>query len=254
MNRAVMASFLGTLAAVLAIVLVVRFAGPLPLSVSQTTTNKASTFDVTGEGEVTAVPDRAEVNVGVQITESTVARAQDRGNQIMNKIREDLKALGIANEDIKTTNYSLYPTMDFRTGSQTITGYSLNVTLQVTVKDFSKINQVVDTATRDGANQVGGVQFTLSEEKRRELEDQVRAQAIERAKQKAASLSNLSGVRLGKIVNITEHVNGGPPGPIPFAREAMSLDARGGGSAAPTNVEPGSTTFRMSVTLSYETL
>lgn len=255
MTKQVVASALGVLLAGAAIIGVAKILGPLPISISQTTTTKMSTFDVSGEGEVTTTPDRAEINGGVQISESTVASAQDKGNQIISKITQDLIQLGINRDDIKTAGYSLYPNYDFRGGSQRITGYSLNVTLKVTIKDFKNINTAIDTMTADGANQVGGVTFTLSEEKRLEIENQAREIAINRAKEKANSLSRISGVRLGKIINIAESTN---QAPVPlFARDMAikTLEAAGGANpVAPTEVSPGSTTFSMAVTLSYETL
>lgn len=254
MTKNVAGTFVGTLAAGVLIILAARFLGPIPLSISQTTTNKQSTFDVTGNGEVTSSPDRAEITVGVQTSEPSVQVAQEKGNQIIKKITDDVVSLGVEKSDIKTINYSLYPNYDYRTGNQKITGYALNVSLQIKIKDFSKINQVVDSATRNGANQVGGVNFTLSEDKQRELETQVREQAITRAKEKAETLSKLAGVRLGKIVNVSENNQNGGPTPILMYAKDAAVGAGGGSSAPTTNVEPGSTTFSMSVTLSYETL
>lgn len=257
MTRSIATSAIGTIVAAIALFGVFRLLGPIPVSISQTTTNKQSSFDVTGQGEVSTTPDRAEINLGIQVNESTVKAAQDKGNQIINKITQDVLALGIDRGDIKTVNYSLYPNYDYRSGSQKITGYALNVNLQVKAQDFSKINQIVDTATTDGANQVGGVTFTLSDEKKREVEDQVREVAIKRAKEKAESLARLSGVKLGKIINVSEdQASNGNPRPYLMAEKAMDIANSGVGSApaAPTNVEPGSTTFTMNVTLSYETL
>lgn len=243
-------SLLGTIAALFVIIVGARFLGPIPLSISQTTTNKQSAFDVTGTGEVTTDPDRALVSLGVQFTDDTVTKVQEKGNKTMKMVTDDFGKLGIAKADIKTNNYSLYPAYDYRSGTQKITGYNLNISLQVTIKDFTKINDVMDTATRDGVNQVGGVSFTLSDDKKKTIENQAREQAIARAKEKADSLARIAGMRLGKIVNISENTNGFPR-PIPMmAKEAIAPVGLGGG----TDVQPGSTTFSMMVTLSYETL
>ncbi len=256
MFRSFFAPLVGTLAAIVLIVLVTKVTGPIPLSISQTTTNKMSSFDVSGEGKVATSPDRAEISLGIQANESTVKAVQDKGNQVINQITQDLLALGVEKADIKTTNYSLYPNYDYRSGSQKITGYALNVSVQVKAQDFSKITQIVDTATKDGANQVGGINFTLSDDKKKQVEDQVRAEAVKQAKAKAESLSSLAGVKLGRIINISENSNSGVPPIYPMMAKSQALDAVGGagGTAAPTNVEPGSTTFTMTVTLSYETL
>lgn len=257
MTKTILASAVGTLSAVALLAIAFRIIGPIPLSISQVTTSKQSSFDVSGEGEVSAVPDRASVSLGISVNEPTVKQAQEKGNSVINAITAKLVSLGIEKSDIKTNNYSLYPNYDYRGGPQKITGYALSVNLEVKIKDFEKINAVVDGATQNGANQVGGVSFTLSDEKRRELEGQVREEAISRAKEKAESLSRLSGVRLGRIIDISENANDGYyPRPYALAEKAISPMAGNddGRVAAPTQVEPGSTTFRMSVTLSYETL
>lgn len=255
MFRSFFAPLVGTLAAIVLIVLVTKVTGPIPLSITQTTTNKQSSFDVSGEGKVATTPDRAEISLGIQANEPTVKAVQDKGNQVINQITQDLLALGVDKADIKTTNYSLYPNYDYKTGSQKITSYALNVSVQVKAQDFSKITQIVDTATKDGANQVGGINFTLSDEKKKEVENQVRAEAVKEAKSKAESLSSLAGVKLGRIINISENSNDNTPRPYMMAEKVMAPDAVGGaGTSAPTNVEPGSTTFTMTVTLSYETL
>lgn len=240
---------LGLILGVLGTTLLAKYVGPLPLSITQTTTQKQSTFDVTGESKISTIPDKAMISMGLTVNEPTVKQAQDKANTIINGINAELGKLGIEKKDIKTDNYNLYPNYDYREG-QKITGYNVNANLTVSLTDFSKLNQAIDAATKVGANQIGGISFTLSDEKKKEIEHQARKEAIDNAKAKAESLSKLAGMRLGKIVNVFEQpsYNGG--------REIMPMmakaqDSMGGG--APTNVEPGSTSFNYSVTISYET-
>jgi uncharacterized protein YggE len=240
---------LGVSLGTLGVVAISRLVGPLPFSVSQTTTQKQSTFDVTGESTITTIPDKAVVSLGIQVNASTVKEVQDQANTVMNSINAELGKLGIEKKDIKTDNYSLYPIYDY-SGTQRITGYSVNANLSVSLTDFSKLNQAIDTATQVGANQIGGISFALSDDKLEEVENDARKEAIEDAKKKAEELSGLAGMRLGKIVNVYEQPNYGSY-PM-MARAEMAIDGKGGG--APTNVEPGSTTYSYTVTLSYETL
>lgn len=232
------------------LITVSRFIGPIPFSIMQTTTAKQSTFDVTGESKITTIPDKAVVSLGITVNESTVKQAQDKANTIINNINAELGKLDIDKKDIKTDNYSLYPNYDYQQG-QRITGYSINANLSVNLTDFSTLNQAIDAATGAGANQVGGIMFTLSDEKKKDVENDARKQAIENAKEKAQSLSSLAGMRLGKIVNVSESPNFQPR---PYALMNATQDSMGGKTGVPTNVEPGSTTFNYSVTLSYETL
>ncbi|PWU22904.1 hypothetical protein C5B42_04775, partial [Candidatus Cerribacteria bacterium 'Amazon FNV 2010 28 9'] len=238
MTKQILGAFVGTLAAGAVIIGVTKLLGPIPLSISQTTTNKQSTFDVSGTGEVTTAPDQAEISLGYQTTSTTVADAQNKGNQVINTITKDVQSLGINSADIKTVSYSLYPSYDFSAG-QHISGYNLNISLDVKVKDFDKVNQVIDVATKDGANQVGGISFTISDAKEKDIENQARKQAIDEAKNKAQSTAQLAGIRLGKIVNVTEDTAQAPR-PVPLLAKDMAVNAAG--TAAPTQVNPGSTT------------
>lgn len=227
--------------------------GGIKFSVSEISTQKQGTFDVSGEAKITTIPDQAEIRLGFTTTQNTVQAAQDEANQVINRINEQLSQLGIEKKDIRTEQYSLYPNHDFQTGSQRITGYSVNATLLITMRDFEKLNQAIDAATSVGANQVGGITFSLSDDKRAEVEREARKEAIDNAKDKAHELASLAGMRLGSIVNVYESPMMQPP--MPFERALMREDAAIGMAAgAPTNVEPGSTSFTYTVTLSYETL
>lgn len=235
------------------IVLISRVTGPFPLQISQTTTNKQSAFDVTGESKIATIPDKAEVSLGITINEPTVKQAQDKANAVINAITEELTKLGVEKKDIKTDSYTLYPQYDYQAGGQKITGYNVSAMVNVSLSDFARLNQAVDLATKAGANQISGISFTLSDEKRKEVENEARQKAIDDAKDKAQKLAAISGMRLGRIINVTEGMGGKMMTPYPAMDMAMARNATGSGGGAPTNVEPGSTTFSYSVTLSYET-
>lgn len=231
--------------------LIVRALGPLPVSVSQTTTQKESSFSVTGESEIVTSPDQAEVSAGIVVNRPTIAAAQDEANRVASTLTQSLQEIGIKKEDIKTTNYNVQPEYDYQNPGQRILGYSVNTNMQIKTKNLDLVNQIIDTATAAGANQVHGVQFTLSEEKEKELTKQAREEAINDAQANAKELAQLAGMKLGRIVNIMENTGGQPP--IYFAEKSMAVDGLGGGGE-PTQIEPGSTNFSYSVTLSYETL
>lgn len=221
--------------------------GPaIPFSVNQITTNKSDLFTVSAEGTVFAKPDVAQVNLGFTANGSTVGQVQNQANQTINRISEDIKRLGIPESDIKTTNYNLRPDYNFNSGQQKVTGYVVSVNLLVKVRDFNKINNVIDTATADGANEVGGLNFTLDDAGKYQAE--ARRQAIEKAKQKANEIASQAGINLGRIVNVSENSNG--PRPLPM----MATEAKGlGGGVAPTQVEPGQSEISVTVSLSFET-
>lgn len=225
-----------------------KLAGPIPFSVNSIQTTKANLFSVSGESKATGIPDTALLSIGVTKTGSTVAIAQNETNTAANKIIEDLKKLGIAEKNIKTTNYSVNPNYDFSRGAQNITGYTVTQTLEINITPIDVANKAIDAATADGANLVGGITFTFNDRAKKELENKARTEAVKMAKEKAQSLANATGIRLGKIVDVQEST-----GLEPRPMMAQSLEV-GKGGAPDTSLQPGENSITISITLSYETL
>ncbi len=244
-----------------------KLAGPIPFYINSVNTTKTDLFNVDGTGIATAVPDTGVVNLGVTQTATTVADAQNKTNSIANKVIADIKKLGIQDKDIKTTNYSVNPnygsnpvplgtqTMMFPiqppTGGseQQIIGYTVTQNLEIDVRQMDKINKVVDTATADGANLIGQVSFSFSDEMKTKLENQARVDAIGKAKSKAQNLTSLSGIHLGRLINVVES-NNIRPWPVAYMGAGKTTTDS---NQIPTNVTPGQSTVSITVTLSYET-
>lgn len=235
-----------------AVMLVVKTLGPIPFAVSSTVTQKMNLFTSQGQAEIEAIPDEARLTVGINVNKNTVLAAQEEANGVIAAITEEIMKLGIKKDALKTSQYSINPNYDYSSGANKIVGYSVNSSLTVTLTDFSKVNEVIDLATAKGANQVGGISFVLSEAKEKELKAQAREEAIADAKNSASELARLSGVKLGKVVDVIESNNDYWPMPM-SARPEMSM-VKDAGGGVPTSIEPGSTTYSYSVTLSYETL
>lgn len=211
------------------------------LPISSVVTQKTDLFSVSGEGKVTVVPDTATTNIGITVSKSNIKQAQAEANIIINKITSELKKLGIKDTDIKTQNYYVYPQYN----TNKIDGYQVNISLFVTVRDLEKINQVLDIAVANNANNIGGINLAVNENKQKELEKEARVMAIKNAKEKAEELAKLSGMTLGKIVNVQEGSNRSYPQPMYLKAEA-AVDSN-------TQIQPGSTDITSSVTLYYET-
>ncbi|MFZ5366287.1 MAG: SIMPL domain-containing protein [Patescibacteria group bacterium] len=224
-----------------------KFIGPIPVSLTSTITTKTDVFTSTGEGKAVATPDIAKITLGITVNQPQVKLAQDQANKTINKIQEDIKKLGISEKDIKTTRYDLNPTYDWREGKQRITGYEITINLEVKVRDFDKINSVIDTATADGANLVGSLQFSLDDPKLKEVQNKAREEAVKVAKEKAQSLARASGIRLGKILNAQENIIS------PWEPRPIALEKTVGAEETPTQIIPGEQEIRISVTLTYET-
>lgn len=222
-----------------------KFAGPIPFYINSVTTQKNEAFSVTGEGSVFIKPDVALVSVGISANASTVKQAQDQINIIINKVSESIKRAGVDAKDIKTVSYNIYPTYDYTSRTQRITGYSAATNLSIKVRQIDKANDVIDAATAAGANQVGGVSFDIDDKTK--AENEARSKAIEAAKKKAENAAKAGGFNLGRLINYSENFQG-----VPIALRSLSVGAPGKDSATTTEIEPGTNEVRVSVTLSYE--
>lgn len=223
-----------------------KLAGPIPFSLHSVVTQKTDTFTVSGEGKVTIVPDIALVQVGVTSQGPTVTRVQQDLNAKINAMSEAIKKLGVDAKDIKTSYYNISPTYDYSSDNQRITGYQANSNLTIKVRKIDNANAVIDAATAQGANQVGGVSFDVDDKTK--AENQAREAAVADAKSKADAAAKAAGFKLGRVINYSE---GGGAGSRPImydADEKLSMAASG----VPTQVEPGSSEVTVNVTLSYE--
>jgi hypothetical protein len=204
------------------------------------------TIAISAEGKVTALPDIATISVGVQTENKAVSAAQKENSTKMNAIIEKVKSFGVASEDIKTSNYSIYPQYDYVNGRQIERGYMVTQNIDVKVRNLDKIGDILAAVGDLGANQVGGVSFTIDEPE--DLRQQARLKALEAAKKKAQALADAAGVKLGKVVGFSEN-EGYVPSPMYYAKDA----AMGMGGGTPS-IQSGSQDVIVNVTVLYEIL
>lgn len=220
-----------------------KLAGPIPFYINSVTTQKNEAFTVTGEGEVFVAPDLAVLSAGITAEGPTVKAAREQINTAINKVSEAVKEVGVDAKDIQTRNYNINPSYDYSSGRQRITGYSASTNLSIKVKQIEKVNEVIDAATANGANQVGGVTFEVSDKTK--AENEAREKAVLQAKQKAENAAKAGGFSLGRLINYNENFRG-VLRPVPMG--AVSVLEK----ADATQIEPGSNEIKVSVTLSYE--
>lgn len=212
-----------------------------------TITNKtvSAELSVVGEGKVDVVPDSANVSAGITADGQTVAEVQKKIDDANNKIVAALEKLDIAKADIKTSNYSINPTRDYRPGGiSTVSGYSGNATLSIKVKKIEQLPEVISAATEAGANQIYNTNYSI--ENPEKYREQARNLAIQNAKDQAQKLANQLGIRLGRITNISESSPDNVP--VPMFNEAKGL----GGAPSVPDLQPGSETVSSTVTLYFE--
>jgi len=204
-------------------------------------TSKTSELAIVGEAKMEVVPDIAYVNLGIKEQGKKVEEVKEKINQVNNNLINYLKKKGVFKENIKTSNYSIYPNYDYNEGEKII-GYTGEANLTIKLKDFNLISSILDEVTKLGVNQIGGVNFVVDEPQK--YRQRVREKAIENAKNEAQKLAKTLGIKLGKITNIVES---SPQEPISYLK-AMPLNDR---QSSPT-LEPGIQTITTTVTLYFE--
>lgn len=223
------------------------------------TAQSYTSFSSSAEGKVIAVPDTAKFTFSV-ITEgkNNPMELQKDNSKKIDAIIKYLKDKGIAEKDIKTESYYLSPqygymAVECRSGicpPPKIGGYTINQTISVKTKDFDKASEVLGGVVEKGANSVSSLELTV--EDKDTLENQARAEAMKKAKDKAKGLARAGGFRLGRLLGVDEYI----PGDV----QPVYGYGGGGGTATKSDVvampaaeiAPGSQEIIVTVTLRYE--
>jgi hypothetical protein len=211
------------------------------------------TFSVEGTAKREVKPDTINLNVGV-ITEGTdIIKMQDAGNQKINDTVTELKEMGISEDKIQTSQFSLTPTYDYTGNTSKIIGYTLNIELAVEVaatEEGNAAGDVIQVATDNGLNEVRSLQYSVSN--RDELLDELKLEAIEDAKSKKDEVADAAGLRLGKLKTISDY---GSYYPMSYRSDDLMLaEASAGAEDADVKIEvqTGTTELSITVTLIYE--
>ena len=204
-------------------------------------------ISVSGTGRVVVVPDLAILNMGVQVQAATVAEARQMAAQVMDEVMAALEDLGIADKDITTSSYSIYPIYDYRPDKAVaISGYSVSNYVAVKIREIDNSGDVIDAVAAAGGNDIRIDSISFTVDKPEKYNAEARELAMADAHARAEQLAKLGGIKLGKPSYIAE--SGGYYA-IPPVYYENSL-----ASAAPgynTSISPGETTVTVSVQVTY---
>lgn len=201
--------------------------------------NDYYTLKVLGEGTISVQPDSSDIIIGVSTENQELRRAQTENAEKIKNVQEALKSIGILQEQMRTTEYSIYPQYDYVDGKQIFRGYKVDHHLNITVMDLSKVGLVVDTAVANGANTIRNIVFSIADQSA--SYQNALTLSIQDAITKANTIANGLKVQLIKTpISITEISNIQTSPPIPF--QAYSVKA-----AATTPIEPGKLEVRASI-------
>ena len=240
-------SFIGSIIIFFVLLFIFAKWGP-PINFSTTSQVKGEPFVVQGTGKVSVAPDIAKIDIGIQESGTNLKTVQDSVNKKSQDLVAQIKKLGVDPKDIKTISYSLYPQYDYTSPTQRITGYQVSTGYEITIRDFTKINDLIASVTSFGANMVGGVNFDLSDEPKNKTLQPAREEAVGEAKTKAEGLAKAAGITLGKIINVSEST---PSNIRPLYAPATDLGIAEKSVAEP-DVQPGTTEVNLTISLTYE--
>ncbi|MFH1947095.1 MAG: SIMPL domain-containing protein [Candidatus Magasanikbacteria bacterium] len=205
---------------------------------------------VDADGKVTATPDIAVTTMGMISEGATVAEAQENNTLTMNKLIAKLKDMGIAEADLQTLNYNIYPQYNYtEEEGRILDGYEVHQSLNVKIRDLENANNVLALAGEVGANSVSGLDFTIDDSEVYKM--QAREKALEKVMQKTKFLSKSLGVQVVKVVSYNEYESGANG--MPYYKDMMMESAYGlGGGATAPDVQSGSMDVVMNVSVTFE--
>jgi uncharacterized protein YggE len=178
-------------------------------------------ISVTGEATISVAPDTAQIDAGVTTEAKTAREASDANNAAMGRVLLALKGAGIDEKDFQTSRLSLQPqTAPNRTGPSAIAGYRASNHVAIRLRDVTKVASVIDTLVGAGANDIGGINFSVSNASK--LLDDAREKAVADARRKAEIYAKAAGVTLGVPLSISEEGN---VAPVPYRRMAVGMAA-----------------------------
>lgn len=208
---------------------------------------------LSAEGRVTRAPDLAVFTAGVTSQGKTAAAALAANSADMNKVIAALKKAGIADRDIQTSNLNLNPiyapqrTMpdgQVYPAQPEIVGYQVNNQVTVRQRNLAQFGRVIDTLVSAGANQVNGPSFEMDNSDA--ALDEARGEAMKKARARADLYARAAGLRVVRVLTISEGGGYAPPPPVMYARMEMAKDS------APTPISAGEVSLNTSVAVSFE--
>ena len=206
----------------------------------------ATLLAVSAQADAKRVPDVATLSAGV-VTQAADANAAMRANaEQMAKVMAAIRVAGIAERDIQTSGISVHPQYRYAENQPpAITGYQASNTVSLKVRDVARLGRTLDALVASGANQVNGPTFEV--DKPDEAYDEARIAALRKAEARAQTYAKAMGLRVRRVVSISE--GGGLPPPMPMMR-MQAMDA--GMAKAETSVSPGETTLSVNLDVVFE--
>lgn len=205
----------------------------------------AEGISVSGSGSAFGAPDVAVLQLGVSVLKPSVAEAREEAASAMEDVLDSMKDNDVEEKDIQTTRFSVQAEYDYEDGRQELRGFRVTNIVTAKLRDIDKTGEVLDDAIKAGGDlvEVQSVSFTIDDPE--ELREEARREAVEDARQKAETLAELTDVKLGEPLSISES---GEAVPIPYRAEMGAVVEE----EAPTAIEAGELEVIIDVQIVYD--
>ena len=214
-----------------------------PASIALQTQPPQRTITVTGTGKVTLTPDIAYISIGVHTQDASAKNAVSANTTQAQAVITAIKGFGVADKDIQTTNFSISPQQQYDdNGKQTGILYVVDNSVYVTIRDLTKLGNLLDSSVGAGANSINSIEFDVAD--KTAALSQARAAAVAEARKQADELTKATGVTLDTVQTIS-YYDATPPVAVPFTK----ADVVGAGASVP--VQAGSMQISTTVTIVY---
>lgn len=202
------------------------------------------TIVVTGTGRVAVEPDVADLRLGVTLTKPSVEAARADAAATMDAILRGVDGAGVPRADVRTAMISVQPRYDYRDGrAPVLTGYEIANLVEISVRDLSRLGDVIDATLAAGATSMDALTFRLADPVPGERE--ARRQAMAEARSRADVLAEAAGLTIVGVSDIIEGQPIRPPGPVAKAeRLALAADIA-------TPIEAGMLEVAVTVSVTY---
>ncbi len=203
-------------------------------------------LDFSTTGTVSRVPDLAVISAGVVTRAPTASGAISDNAARMERVRAALKRAAIADKDIQTSSINLSPEYRYESNqSPVLTGYQASNTVSIRFRDIRKSGEILDALVAQGANQINGPSLTI--EHPEAALDEARLKAIAAGRARAELYARAMGMRVVRVLSVSESGGFSPPPPMP-----MVMMARAEGADAKTSIDAGSQDLQVTIAMSVE--
>ena len=194
---------------------------------AQSSTIDNKTLLVTGSSTTQAKPDKVSISLGVETTNTKAKTALNTNSQLMNKIINALKTVGVKENETSTSSFSITPNRDYSLDANQgkLIGFTVSNSIQIDSFDVNDTSDWIDTAVSSGANNVNSIYFTLSDKKLAEIKNELLKEAIANARQKAALAASELGLKIVGVRTVAIDQLEPFMGVTPFSTQSLKNEA-----------------------------